>query len=469
MLVKELRQGLRARTFVAVFLGLQLFLALVMLFATTASGVNGAGGVVSRIIFLFFMLAVLVVQPLRGINALYGEIKSSTIDLMVLTRLSARRIVFGKWAAIVGQTLLLFVSIAPYLILRYFFGGMNLFAEMLALSSVLILSICLTGLSVGVSANRAILIRGLLPLAVAVFFLFSTFGLCTNSSFEYLLREFTMQDEEFVAVFFSLLIGSLYIAWTAFGLGVSAIAPAAENHSSLNRVITLIVMALIGLILYLVDADWEAVPFAIGAAALPGIILAFGEKNFLMPRITEPFLRRGFIGRMLGLLFYPCWSAGVFYATLLIGIIYGLGALGYYHENTLGNYYDPDVSVVLTSLIGCLIFPAAVLVFFQKKITNHLGMYIGILAGSFALMAAMFAIAESTSSQVSLWTFCWLPPVNLCMQGGRFDESTTIIVSVIFNAIYLVILIIHALSQLKVIREAEQEAIKMFHPSAKES
>jgi uncharacterized membrane protein len=84
-------------------------------------------------------------------------------------------------------------------------------------------------------------------------------------------------------------------------------------------------------------------------------------------------------------------------------------------------------------------------------------------------MAAMFAIAESTSSQVSLWTFCWLPPVNLCMQGGRFDESNTIIVSVIFNAIYLVILIIHALSQLKVIREAEQEAIKMFHPSAKES
>ncbi len=468
MLVKELRQGLRARTFVAVFLGLQLFLALVMLFATTASGVNGAGNVVSRIIFLFFMLAVLVVQPLRGINALFGEIKSSTIDLMVLTRLSARRIVFGKWAAIVGQTLLLFVSIVPYLILRYFFGGMNLFAEMLALSSVLILSVCLTGLSVGVSANRAILIRGLLPLAVAVFFLFSTFGICLDNGFEYLLREFTMQDDEFVAVFFSLLIGAIYIAWTAFGLGVSAIAPTAENHSTLNRVITLIVMALIGLILYLVHADWEAVPFAIGAAALPGIILAFGEKNFLMPRIAEPFVRRGFIGRMVGLILYPCWSAGVFYATLLIGIVYGLGLLAFNRVSSSG-FYVPDWSLILSSLIGCLIFPAAVLVFFQKRISNYLGIYIGILAGSFAMMDAMFAIAERTNSQVSLWTFCWLPPVNLCMQGSRFDEAIVLTVSVIFNAIYLGILLIYAISQLSIIRTAEQEAIKLFHSSAKES
>ena len=115
--------------------------------------------------------------------------------------------------------------------------------------------------------------------------------------------------------------------------------------------------------------------------------------------------------------------------------------------------------------MGCLIFPAAVLVFFQKKITNHLGIYIGILAGSFALMAAMFAIAESTNSQVSLWTFCWLPPVNLCMKGRHFDESTTIIVSLIFNAIYLGILIIHALTQLRTIRDAEQEAMKMLLPS----
>ena len=68
----------------------QPILGLVMLLATTASGLDGAGLVVSRIIFLFFSLAVLVVQPLRGMNALYGEIKSSTIDMMVLTRLSAR-------------------------------------------------------------------------------------------------------------------------------------------------------------------------------------------------------------------------------------------------------------------------------------------------------------------------------------------------------------------------------------------
>ena len=104
MLVKELRQGLRAKTFIGVFLSLQAFLAVMMLSATIASSSGQIGIVVSNIIFGFFSVAVLLVQPLRGIGALSTEVKSNTLDMMALTRLSSSKIVFGKWVAIVSQT-----------------------------------------------------------------------------------------------------------------------------------------------------------------------------------------------------------------------------------------------------------------------------------------------------------------------------------------------------------------------------
>ena len=138
MLVKELRQGLRTHTFVVLFLVLQGLLALILL--TTAAADPNSGSTVSSIIFLFFSLAVLIVQPLRGMSAISSEVKSDTIDLMALTKLSAWRIVFGKWSSIMGQTALLLFAIVPYLILRYFFGGMQLFSELLFLFTVFLLS-----------------------------------------------------------------------------------------------------------------------------------------------------------------------------------------------------------------------------------------------------------------------------------------------------------------------------------------
>src|SRR6476660_9141474 len=68
MLVKELRQGLRAKTFVILFLALQGLLAFVLLISVAAADPQRAGFTVSKVIFFFFSLAVLVVQPLRGIG-----------------------------------------------------------------------------------------------------------------------------------------------------------------------------------------------------------------------------------------------------------------------------------------------------------------------------------------------------------------------------------------------------------------
>ena len=455
MLVKELRQGLRARIFVAVFLGLQLFLGLVMLLATTASGLDGAGQVISQIIFLFFSLAVLVVQPLRGMNALYGEIKSSTIDMMVLTRLSARRIVIGKWAAVVGQTLLLFISIVPYLILRYFFGGMNLFAEILALFSLFVLSSCLTAFNVGFSSNKFILVRGFFPIGVAVLMANICIGIGISGFGEF-LDFFLLDNAKMTAIYLGTLIGLVYLASTALGLGVSAIAPAAENHSTLSRLITLGAMALIGAVLYFADAELMMVPFAIGAVALPGIVLGLTEENFLMPRITLPFIKGGILGKVAGRFLYPCWSAGVFYATALIVLIFGLSLLAIQFKSFSGG--GEEFLGVTAALLSCMMFPAVFLAIFQKRIGNRLGTYVAILVGMFAVMGAVVAISESTSTKAAMWVFCWLPPVQLVMSMDYSYRKDFLLGIFVFEALYLLFLIFHAVTKMKVVHDAENSA-----------
>lgn len=61
----------------------------------------------------WFVSAVLLVgvMPLRGFAALTDEIEDNTLDLLIVTRLSSRRIAFGKWSALVVQTLLLCVTV----------------------------------------------------------------------------------------------------------------------------------------------------------------------------------------------------------------------------------------------------------------------------------------------------------------------------------------------------------------------
>jgi hypothetical protein len=461
MLVKELRQGMRARTFVAVFLGLQCFLAIVMLFATSATTLGGAGNAVSQIIFLFFSLAVLVVQPLRAMNALHAEIKSTTIDMMVLTRLTARRIVAGKWASIVAQTLLLLVSIIPYLILRYFFGGMNLFSELTALISIAVLSACLTAVNVGLSANGSLLVRGFLPLVIAL--MMFSLSMTITGNFDELVQFFALDQAESLALFFGLLIGSLYLGWNFFHLGVKAIAPASENHSSLNRLICLITMAIIAALVVGLNGDLDMLPYLLGAIAAPGALLALTEPNAMMPRLAMPFVKRGISGRFIGAFFYPCWTAGIHFTGLLIFLL--LAVTSWLHWFDPSGVLDDDGFIVMTSLIGSALFPALFVAMLQKRSTNPLGLYVAILVGSFCVMLALIALAESTDAEGAMMLFFWLPPVHLYLMGeNTFDSFTVLAVSCVVMSLYLLILLIHGWRNWRTIRDAETQAEALILP-----
>ena len=103
MLVKELRQGVRTRVFVSLFILLQvtMLLTVSLTLLVAAHGEDASAGTV--FFWIFVGLPVLVVLPLNGLGAVNGEIKANTLELIFLTRLTAFRIVAGKWLAIFVQ------------------------------------------------------------------------------------------------------------------------------------------------------------------------------------------------------------------------------------------------------------------------------------------------------------------------------------------------------------------------------
>ena len=203
MLVKELRQGLRGLGFVALFIAIQAFLCLILLITSATESQENVGNLISRIILFFFSIAVLVIQPLRGITALSSEIRGNTIDLLCLTKLSAWRITFGKWVSIVSQSGLILTAIIPYLILRYFFGDMQMFAEIILLLSTFLLSATFTAVTVGLSGTSSTIIRVFLPIigSIVVFFVIWPTYFGGRFAYQSVIRLVSLNDTESIFIY----------------------------------------------------------------------------------------------------------------------------------------------------------------------------------------------------------------------------------------------------------------------------
>jgi hypothetical protein len=468
MLVKELRQGLRARTFVILFLAIQALLGVVLLSAVGSATQESAGETVSSVIFFFFGMAVLIVQPLRGVGALHQEIKGNTIDLMVLTRLGSWRIVLGKWVAIVSQSALLLAAIAPYLILRYFFGRMNLFAELLLLALVFLGSAAFTAITVGLSAVSSIFIRGLVPLVGAVYLAGGISAVCFSGGFDEVVEFCSLQEPKSGWALLATLTSFAYFGWSALALGASMIAPLAENHSSTRRVITLLAVLAIGAIGYVADFRREIVAGLLAAVVTPAIVIALTEPLYLLPPICRPFVRRGAAGRLAGRFLYPGWPAGVLFTGLLIAVA---AAAVWVQISSTYSTIPPEMLIVLSGGLGTLLFPAFIQRFLREPFRNAFGIYLLILVILCVIAILATLVAAQTSDDSFLWALSWIPPVQMPLiswiqrshyMAGIYtkppDYSLLVITSLSVTAFYFLALLLAAVRSFPLIREVEDAA-----------
>ncbi|WP_193214133.1 hypothetical protein [Luteolibacter marinus] len=478
MLVKELRQGLRAKTFVILFLALQALLGVVLLSAVgITSGSGDSGPSVSRVIFFFFAFAALVAQPLRGIGALHNEIKGQTIDLMVLTRLGAWRIVLGKWVAIVSQTSLLLVTIAPYLILRYFFGRMNLFAELNLLALIFLGSAVFTAITVGISAIPSILIRGLLPLGGAILIGSGIIEMTSGRDFEYLIKACALKETGSGWGLLAFVGAGVYFGWFALALGASMIAPMAENHSTVRRLFALLAMGFVGLVAHFAGFQIEETCLLLILFGTPAVIIALTEPFQLLPPICRPFLKFGTVGKVAGRFLYPGWPSGVLFTGLLIAVaglvLYLLPdrrpAYGF-HSN------HHEMQVLVFSGLGMLILSALIVRLFVKKERNTFGVYLLSVVSLVAVAVAVTLIANETTDDSFLWWLAWIPTVQAPLmdwlpkahwnelKATGLDPSSQpvnytplITTGIVTVSIYYAALLVFALRKFPAIRAVENE------------
>ncbi|NWK57269.1 hypothetical protein HW115_16725 [Verrucomicrobiaceae bacterium N1E253] len=410
MLVKELRQGLKGLGFVCLFIALQAFLALIMLTTAAGASYDNAGHLLSRIIFFFFSVAVLIIQPLRGISALHTEIKGSTIDLLCLTRLSAWRIAFGKWVSLVSQSALILTAIIPYLILRYFFGDMQLFSELFLLLTIFLLSMAFTAMTVGFSALNSVILRVIAPLGGAMFVLMLIVQAFASRRYQFqeVLNLVTLQTGTHWLVYLGFTLAVIYTTWICLDLGTSIIAPIAENRATFKRCISMILIGITTMILILAEAEPIAVCFIAIFLCLPILFLSLTESAELVPPVTAPFTKLGTTGKWLGRFLYPGWATGLMYSLLLYLMV--AFSLSIQHYPTSYASFDMDHAILCLNIgFGSLYLTTVLLGVFRKKITNRMGFGILFTVIQCILFTSVLACNEISRNLDILPIIFWIP------------------------------------------------------------
>jgi hypothetical protein len=184
MTVKELQQGMRRASFVYPFLGIHVLAiaAMAMEFSLGSVQRNEYPGILNLWMLVesgpfWNVVAVVcgVAMPLGGLILMGQELEEGNHELLLLTKLDRWAVVKGKFLILWSICALSFVSLLPYVVVRYFIGGVELLQEFMCGLSVLgCAAVCSAG-AIGASSFRHTGGRIGMVLLFVASFLFSAF------------------------------------------------------------------------------------------------------------------------------------------------------------------------------------------------------------------------------------------------------------------------------------------------------
>lgn len=453
MLVKELRQGVRTRVFVLMFILLQVLLLVNISLSLLVASVQEDTSTGSVFFWLTVSLPVLIVLPLNALGTLGSEIKTNTLELTFLTRLTASRIILGKWFAIFVQALLLVCAVLPYLVLRYFIGGINLSSELTKLGVLLALSAVLIAGAAGISGFPPRIVRAI----ASAFCLFSFFF-----GFSFLAYFFggssvlgiDLNATEIVG----LLACGLIVLAIMLEIGAGRIAPPAENHSATLRLLAYGALA-VAAVAHLLDratlfVTWPAFIIAVGVCAI-----SVCEKPRHILSIFRPFAVRGFAGRAAGRLLYPGWPFG---ALFTVTIFAGFGLLMHSQKVFAG----VDHLVEFVAALGSLLFPVALIRLVLPRGKHPVAIFFGVQL--FCAIVTIFAgVCDNTlRTHFKDWSAV-LPLCTLLMSIGESASNTAARMTPVGITTLACLVVVLALGrrQMKEVRRKETESLQLAAPA----
>lgn len=457
MVVKELRQGLRTRLFGGVLLTLHLMLVLLTLMSGGAENAAVVSGWFDGIV----TLVLCIIMPLRGFSAVADELKSGTLDMLALTRLSAGRIIFGKWAAIASQSLLLMLSIMPYVVARFVFGGLDLFGEIAALFYKWLAGVVLAAVIVALSTQRQFWLRAV------VVFLPLLIGGCGAASFIMISRMGGGMSSGLVFTSFtksggggSALLVLGMAAWAIFfflSLAATRIAPAASLLSVIKRSVHLVMILSLMIVGLLTGSSAAMGMTAAGVLSLV-MLDALTERVNEVPSVYAAFYQRGWPGRVALWLLAPGWVTGLVYSALLVALV--TVYVGWTRS-------VEEAKLVAVSACGTWMIAALVQLFSTRKSRDLLPPFIifwlivNVLIATFGSLLMMPLTMKGTTA----WFTCalpqFLPTGYVTAQAG--DKAALLNLGMLSACLWPAVLLIAAVFAWGHARAARQEGWRMIH------
>jgi hypothetical protein len=361
MLVKELRQGLKSHVFTWGLIAMQLALALM---ALVAMGEGENSEELNAAFWWPVAGIVCILLPMRVANALRDEMGGNTLDTLVLTRLSAWRIALGKWLATGALQVLVATTALPYLIMRYFAGGINLPLELAWLGVYVLFGLLVTAVMLGLSWFRWFLVRAAIMLGV----LAAATAFCAATIDEISRTNNYGLDDIYRHMGWAgmacLLLLAVWLGFFFLDIGAAQIAPLSENRATRRRLVALLTLVAGGgaaLLIDLPDREARAVLATLLTLAMAGpCIQALCERPVNFAPVLNPFVRRGWWGRLAGLLLYPGWHTGLFFTLLLLAagtLVFVCLALSVTRWPAMGIEWLVIVAVCAGGVVGGMIAP----------------------------------------------------------------------------------------------------------------
>jgi len=179
MTAKELRQSLRRSSFIYPFVCIHLF-ATAAIFSEFQFGIGQGGGETAAMFmwnpenvgpFWWVAMAICgVLMPMAGFFLMPQEIDEGNHEVLLLTELSRWQIVYGKFMTLWGLSVLTFTSLLPYIIIRYFIGGIEWFHELASAGTVISAAAMISAAAIAASGFKHLAAK----LGVFCLFVFST-------------------------------------------------------------------------------------------------------------------------------------------------------------------------------------------------------------------------------------------------------------------------------------------------------
>jgi hypothetical protein len=129
ILIKETRQALKSRQFVGTFLLMLVAAWLISVFGIVISGVGveyrSAGGGFFYAYYVVLAVAIFIVVPFGAFRSLLGERDLHTWEVLSISTLKPRQIVWGKLASSVVQLFIYYSAITPFIAFANLLKGID--------------------------------------------------------------------------------------------------------------------------------------------------------------------------------------------------------------------------------------------------------------------------------------------------------------------------------------------------------